>query len=150
MTLSSRAVVLVACSDDDTRRICAQWLEHSGFDVVEAANPDEVLGLARASRPDVMITSHPTYASPDMTVTALLRGSAEFAKLPVLSLASWTRQEDLAAAAADGVSESLLMPVPLPALVEAIDRHTYGVSFRPREHAELANVPEPRESGPDD
>jgi CheY-like chemotaxis protein len=121
-----RGTVLVTCLDEDTRRICEDCLKHVGYEVHVVENPDAVTRFARASRPDVIITSHPTYTSSGVPVTVLVRHDAVLARTPVLNLASWAQQDDLAAAAADGVSESLPMPILLVDLVEAVDRLSRG------------------------
>jgi DNA-binding response OmpR family regulator len=123
----TRGTVLVTCLDEDTRRICEQYLKHAGYHVHVVENPDAVMGRARAARPDVIITSYPTYTSLGVPLTALVRRDAMLAHTPVLSLASWTLEEDLATAAADGVSLSLPMPVHLEHLLGAVDRLSRGV-----------------------
>jgi CheY-like chemotaxis protein len=123
----TRGTVIVTCLDEDARRICEQYLEHAGYRVHVVENPDAVMSLARLARPDVIITSYPTYTSFGVPVTALVRHDAVLADTPVLSLASWALHDDLAAAKADGVSLSLPMPVPLENLLEAVDRLSRGV-----------------------
>jgi CheY-like chemotaxis protein len=118
--------VLVTCLDEDARRICEDCLAHAGYDVHVVESPDEVLGLARTVRPDVIVTSYPTFTSLGVPVTALVRHDAMLAHTPVLNLASWAQEEDLAAAAADGVSLSLPMPVLLENLLAAVDRLARG------------------------
>ena len=115
-----RGVVLVACEDDDARRICKACLEHAGYLVQVAEDPNAALAIARSTLPDLVVTSFPTYTSSGLAVTTLLRRDDRLAHTPVLSLATWTRKEDLADASAAGVSESLEMPVPLHTLVETV------------------------------
>jgi CheY-like chemotaxis protein len=122
----ARGTVLVACLDEDARRICAHCLAHAGYEVHEVEDPDEVLGLARTARPDVIVTSYPTFTSLGVPVTALVRHDPMLAKTPVLNLASWAQEEDLAAAAVGGVSLSLPMPVLLENLLAAVDRLARG------------------------
>lgn len=122
----AQRTVLVTCLDEDARRICADCLAHAGYEVHVAENPDEVLGLARSTRPDVVVTSYPMVTSLGVPVTALVRHDPKLADTPVLSLASWTQEEDLAAAAADGVNLSLPMPVLLENLLDAVDRLARG------------------------
>ena len=123
---SPRGTVLVTCLDEDTRRICEDCLKHVGYEVHVVENPDAVISRARAARPDVIITSYPTYTSSGVPVATIVRNDALLAHTPVLSLASWTFQDDLAAAAADGVSQSLPMPILLEDLLEAVDRLSRG------------------------
>jgi CheY-like chemotaxis protein len=121
----ARGTVIVTCIDEDTSRICADCLAYAGYRV-HVASPDGVLGLARTVRPDVIVTSYPTFTSLGVPVAALVRHDAVLTHTPVLSLASWTREEDLAAAAADGVSLSLPMPVLLESLLDAVARLAHG------------------------
>ena len=121
-TRQTRGTVLVSCLDEDARRICAHCLAHAGYDVHEVEDADEVMGLARAARPDVIITSYPTFTSLGVPLTALVRHDTMLSQTPVLSLTSWAEEEYLAAAAADGVSLSLPMPVRLESLLGAVDQ----------------------------
>ena len=122
----ARGTVLVTCLDEDARRICAHCLAHAGYDVHVAESPDEVLGLARTVRPHVIVTSYPTFTSLGVVVTALVRHDPMLAHTPVLNLASWAHEDALAAAAADGVSLSLPMPVLLENLLDAVERLARG------------------------
>jgi CheY-like chemotaxis protein len=121
-----RGTVLVTCVDEDARRICADCLTYAGYEVHSVENPDAVMSLARTARPDVIITSYPTYTSLGVPLTALVRNDALLAHTPVLNLASWALQDDLDAAAADGVSLSLPMPILLENLLDAVDRLSRG------------------------
>jgi CheY-like chemotaxis protein len=118
-----RATVLVVCADADARRICRACLEHAGYATHVAEDPDEALTLARATAPDVIVTSFPTVTSRGVPITTLVRHDPRLARTPVLNLASWVRPEELAAATAAGVNESLPMPVPLADLLAAVARH---------------------------
>ena len=121
-----RGTVLLTCTNEDTRRICEDCLRHAGYEVHAAENPDAVMSLAHAARPDVIITSYPTYTSLGVPVTVLVRNDPTLARTPVLNLASWALQDDLDAAAADGVSLSLPMPILLENLLDAVDRLSRG------------------------
>jgi len=51
----NRPRVLVADDDDPIRLLCKVSLELEGIDVVEAADGNEAVALARAERPDVAV-----------------------------------------------------------------------------------------------
>ena len=126
----SRALILVASSDDDARKICTACLRHAGYDVLPVDDPDGVLLAARRTRPDLIITSHPTRTSTGDAVTEQLRGDAALASTPILNLASRVMPADLAAADAAGVTASLAMPAAIEALVDAV-RRLVGPASRP-------------------
>jgi CheY-like chemotaxis protein len=115
-------VVVVACADQDAREICRACLAHAGYAVHVAGRADEALALARSARPHLIVTSSPTHPSRGHALTRLVRADPALADVPVLNLASWVRPEELAAAAAAGVSVSLTMPVDLVTLVATVDR----------------------------
>lgn len=125
-----RGVILVACPDEDARRICRHCLEFAGYVVHETASADAIVDLAHATRPDLIVTSYPTYGSDGVSVAARVRRDAALARTPLLNLASWTRQEDLEDAAAEGVDESLPMPVALDLLLRTVERLAGGGSAR--------------------
>ena len=120
--LTDAPIVLVTCGDADARQICADCLRHAGYTIVMVDDPDRALEVARRVRPRLIITSHPTWTSRHRTVTETVRAIGAFADMPILSLASWVRPDDLAGARQAGVTESLLMPTPLHTLIDAVRR----------------------------
>lgn len=115
-------VVMVTCSDPDARQICETCLRHAGYVIVTVDHADRAVEVALRVRPQLIITSHPTWTSTRSTVTATVRAVDTLADTPILSLASWVASDDLARAREAGVTESLLMPTPLNALVDAVRR----------------------------
>ena len=115
-------VVMVTCSDPDARQICEICLRHAGYVIVTVGDADRALDVARRVRPQLIVTSHPTWTSTRSTVTETVRAVGTFAETPILSLASWVGSDDLARAREAGVTESLLMPTPLHALLDAVRR----------------------------
>lgn len=61
---TGNGVVLVACEDDDARRICTTYLEHAGYLVQMAEDPDAAMALAHATPPDIVVTSFPVMRPP--------------------------------------------------------------------------------------
>ena len=121
-SLTAAPTVLVTCGDADARQICEDCLRHAGYTIVALDDADRALDVARQVRPQLIITSHPTWTSTRSTVTETVRAVGAFADTLILSLASWVGPDDLARAREAGVTESLLMPTPLNVLVDAVRR----------------------------
>lgn len=114
--------VLVACRDTDMRRICHECLGHVGYDVTTVEDPDHALTTILRVRPHLVITSFPTTTSTGQSVTQVIRADADVREMPILSLASWVRPDELARARSAGVTESVPIPVPLDALIGTVRR----------------------------
>jgi DNA-binding response OmpR family regulator len=78
--------VLIAEDHTDIRRLISVTLHRGGFEVIEAKDGDEALGLARSEHPDALVTDllMPGRDGGDLVKT--LRAEPEFAHLPVLVL----------------------------------------------------------------
>ena len=115
------ASILVVSRNADTRVIFGAALRHAGFRVLELAEPERVLEQALTERPALVITDYPTRAG-EATVTELLRQDARTDAVPILNATSHVFPEELARAAAAGVSASLPLPASLADLVREVRR----------------------------
>ena len=122
-----RPLVLIVSQDEDMLIVFGTMLRHAGFATHEVPEPAEALARALEKRPALVITNYPT-SSAGATVTAVLRGDARTAQIPILSVTSRVLAEDLQRASEAGVTVSLRMPVPLGDLVAEVRRI---VSARP-------------------
>lgn len=103
--------VIVACADEDARRIVGAVLRHEGWRVAEVGDPAAVLPAALAGRPVLVVASHPTPAGEGCTITGVLRAHPGTADIPILNVTSRAFPADIARAGAAGATASLVMPV---------------------------------------
>lgn len=120
--MAAPPIILVVSRDSDTLEVFGQWLGHLGYAVHALADPDEALALARALRPDLVITNFPTPLTSGTTLTALLRATPDLASTKVLSVSSHVMPEEIEAAIAAGVSATVRMPAPLQEVADQVQR----------------------------
>lgn len=81
-----RARVLIVDDDADLRLVCATVLGLEGYDVIEAANGQDALDLARTTAPDVMLLDISMPVLDGFGVAAALRGDERTRHLPFVFL----------------------------------------------------------------
>lgn len=122
---SMTRIILV---DDHTlfRKGLAELLEQSGSIEVSAftGNPDEVAGLLKAHRPDVLILDLNMPGTDGITLMQQLRGDGY--TLPVLILTLSEAEDDLARALRAGANGYLLKSMEPDEVVDAIQRAQRG------------------------
>lgn len=118
-----RPLVLIISQDEDILTVFGTVLRHAGFATREEVDPTSALEHALTASPALVITDYPT-AHAEATVTEALRGDPRTAGIPILSVTSRVRPEDLERARDAGVTMSLCMPVALETLVMEVRRIT--------------------------
>lgn len=97
-----RPLVLLVDSDEDTRTILRAYFEHRHFGVVDTADGETAINLARRVRPDLVIGDFPTDVPGHSPLSNALRSSVG-THLPILVVTSWAAsQSELKAAEAAG------------------------------------------------
>jgi DNA-binding response OmpR family regulator len=125
MTVQERVVplVLVADDDPDIRALVTFRLEKAGYDVVQAADGEEALQLARERTPDLAVLD---VMMPRLTgdeVTRQIRADEGTSAIPVILLTARVQEADVARgfeAGADDYIKKPFSPQELRARVQAI------------------------------
>ena len=123
LTGSERPLVLVADDDEDIRALVSFRLEKAGYAVVQAANGEEALELARERTPDLAVLD---VMMPRLTgdeVTRRIRADEATSGIPVILLTARVQEEDVARgfeAGADDYIKKPFSPQELRARVQAI------------------------------
>ena len=115
--MMAEARVLLVGLDRDATEIFATILTHAGFSVQALDEPQRVVEVAITTRPRLVVTNFPVFATPGVTVTQLLRADPRTSEVPILNTATHVLPHDLAAAAEAGVTMSLSLPAPLSNVV---------------------------------
>lgn len=119
-THSRGATILVAEDDDDNRDILRTLLALRGFDVLEAADGQQAVELARTARPDLILMD---LRMPVMNGLAAARAIRQQSKsLPIVALSAYHPSQHGAVASAAGCDEYVVKPIDYNRLEAVIDR----------------------------
>lgn len=105
-----RRTILVADDEAVLRALVRATLSSAGYDVLEAADGDEALELARSARPDLIVLDRMMPGRSGLDVLHELQAEPELAATPVVMLTARTRAADREAAAAAGAVRFVAKP----------------------------------------
>jgi len=118
-----RPRVLVAEDHEDTRFMLRVFLEGRGFDVIEARNGEEALGLSESARPDLILLDGSLPHLDGVSVTSHIRARASSGRVPVVFLSGHAEPMARSAAFAAGCDDYLTKPFELDRLHSVLARH---------------------------
>lgn len=110
MMARMRHTILVGDDEAVLRALVRATLSSAGYDVLEAADGDEALELARSARPDLIVLDLMMPRRSGLEVLRELRADPELAATPVVMLTARTRAADREAAAEAGADRFLAKP----------------------------------------
>jgi two-component system, cell cycle response regulator DivK len=113
-------VVVVADDVDALRHIWRIWLNHSGFDVIEATTGAEALNLAMAHRPVAVVMDLAMPVMDGLEATRRLKQDPRTTDVPVLMVTAHTEQRRQAEDA--GCAAFLPKPADLDDLIMELRR----------------------------
>lgn len=129
-------VVLVAEDHDDTRLLYKFVLELRGYQVVEAANGNDVLKVARKTRPDLVLMDTNLPYVDGLTATKQIRQDASLHDVPIIFISGDAQPEHRAMALAIGGNDYLLKPMSISDLETAVENQLNKRSYSgQRSHA---------------
>jgi CheY-like chemotaxis protein len=108
--------VLLVDGDADSRTIFRTVLEHRGYRVVEATDPEEALRIARTVRPSLVIQEYPLRLRDGTTLAGTLKADPKTACILILTITAHVMKPALAAAWLDHSARVLTKPI-LPGTV---------------------------------
>lgn len=114
--------VLLIDDDEDSRAICAAILGHHGYLVVEAADGDEGLRLARELSPSVILMDVTLPTIDGWTATAELKATPSTAAIPVIMLTARALDTDRAKGHDSGCDSYLTKPCAPSLVLEEVRR----------------------------
>ena len=118
-----RPRVLVAEDHEDTRFMLRIFLEARGFDVIEARNGEEALGLSESARPDLILLDGSLPHLDGVSVTSRIRAHGAARRVPVVFLSGHAEPVARSAAFAAGCDDYLTKPFELDRLCSVLVRH---------------------------
>src|SRR6266566_7952807 len=102
--------ILIAEDSATIRRLVAARLAADGYDVVEAADGEEALDLARSDRPDLLILDKVMPKLDGFEVVRALRADPATEAVPIVMLTGRTSEEDVLGGLGLGVDEYMPKP----------------------------------------
>lgn len=121
---SKGATILVAEDNDDNRDILRTLLAMRGFDVLEAADGQQAVELARTARPDLILMDLKMPVMNGLAAARAIRQrpEAHLQTVPIVALSAYSPSQHGAVASAAGCDDYVLKPVNYEHLEAVIDR----------------------------
>ena len=123
MSDKKKPLVLIADDDPDILALVSFRLERAGYDVVEAADGEQALALARERMPDLAVLDVMMPKLSGYDVTREIRADEAMARMPVILLTARVQEADVARGfevGADDYIKKPFSPQELRARVQAI------------------------------
>jgi two-component system cell cycle response regulator DivK len=114
--------ILVADDKASSRELVRTVLEHSGYEVFEAADGAEALEKVLANTPDLVLLDLQMPKLDGFGVIAKLRNEERFRTVPIVALTANAMQGDCEKAMAAGFSGYITKPIRLPFLRSEVER----------------------------
>lgn len=111
-------LVLVVEDNADERAVYSALLFYNGFDVLEAADGQEAIQLAKAREPDVILMDVRLPTLNGLLTTEILRVTAETRSIPVVCMTGFDLRRERAEES--GCRQLLRKPIPPAMLVDAV------------------------------
>ncbi len=109
----SRATILIADDSSDIRRIMRHLLNDLGFAVVEAADGNEAVRLARQCRPALILLDLCMPGIDGWEVAAQLRADPALEDVPILAMTAYSASSAIRAALLAGCQQVVAKPFEL-------------------------------------
>ena len=119
-----RATILIAEDDEDSRQVMRMLLEMHGFGVLEAADGQAALEMARRSPPDLILMDLKMPVLNGLAATRAIRqsGDARLRRVPVVALSAYDPTQHRQVAAAAGCDDYVVKPVDYERLETLIEK----------------------------
>jgi DNA-binding response OmpR family regulator len=112
--------VLLADDDDDQRCLLSWMLQRAGFTTIDVHHGAQVVPLARAQRPDVILLDVHMPDQDGFTTARLLKGDPALAGIPIIFLTARLEASDRGVARDLGADELLLKSTEAGELVRCV------------------------------
>jgi CheY-like chemotaxis protein len=116
------AATILLCDDEEVlRHLVRATLDNGEYSIVEAADGDEALELARRTSPDLIVLDMMMPGRTGLDVLRDLRAEPKFATTPVVMLTARARSSDREAAAESGADRYLAKPFSPLELISVVE-----------------------------
>jgi DNA-binding response OmpR family regulator len=114
--------ILVVDDEPDIRRLVAEALGVTGYDVQTAANGGEAVRAASLYLPDLVLLDIMMPVLNGYHVCRILKADKELAAIPVVMLTARTQERDYAVAKESGADDYVTKPFAMPDLLAVVAR----------------------------
>jgi len=129
VAVNGRKVLLVE-DNDDNRTLFGIILRYHGFEVLEAADGETAVSIAREHRPDIILMDLGLPGIDGLEATLRLKSDPHTAAIPVLAVTAYHSAElDARAAGCDGF---LTKPCPPDRVIHEVRRYLGRPELEPR------------------
>jgi CheY-like chemotaxis protein len=118
--------VLLVDDDDDSRELCAEYLEGAGFEVVQAGNGVDAVGTAIGRHPDLVVMDLEMPEMDGLAAIQTLKDDTRTCAIPIIVLSA-TGDVDQAKASRVGCETCLVKPC-VPDELEGVIRAVIDTS----------------------
>jgi CheY-like chemotaxis protein len=142
-----RRTVLVVDDVPSNRAVLVELLEPLGFEMVEAADGQQAIHLARELRPDLILMDRWMPVLDGFEAAQRMQQIPELARVPTIAISASVSKEDQAQSRKVGINAFLPKPVNWPNLAALLEEHL-GLSWitaEPEVESEAPLVPPPAE-----
>ena len=115
------ATVLLCDDEEVLRHLVRATLDNGEYEIVEAADGDESLELARSRRPDLIVLDMMMPGRSGLEVLRELRQDPALSRTPVIMLTARARQADQEEATAAGADRYLAKPFSPLELISVVE-----------------------------
>ena len=122
----SRPLVLIVEDEPELRRLYAEQLAYSGFDVIEAGNGAEAIVHTTSQTPDVVLMDLSLPVVDGWEATRRLKADDRTAHIPVVALTAHDGSGELQRATVAGCDWFVPKPCPPDALIVEVKRVLAG------------------------
>jgi CheY-like chemotaxis protein len=114
---------ILICDDEEVlRALVRATLDDARYEIVEAADGDESIELARSLKPDVILLDMMMPGRTGLEVLEILRADPELSRTPVVMLTARARASDRDAAVAAGADRYLAKPFSPLELISVVEK----------------------------
>lgn len=128
-----REVILVVDDEPATRRVVRLILEKEGYEVLEAQDGSEALGLLDYHMPSLILLDVVMPELDGLQFCKIVREDARTANIPIIMLSAKARVADKVQGLAQGADDYVIKPFAAPELVARVQ----SLILRTREYAKL-------------
>ena len=126
--------ILIAEDSSTVRRLVAGRLAADGYQVIEAADGEEALKLARSERPDLIVLDKVMPKYDGFEVVRALREDPQTQAIPIVMLTERTSEDDVLSGLSLGVEEYMPKPFSPRELSARVQRVLMRAGHAPSPH----------------
>lgn len=113
--------ILIVEDNKESREALARRLQRRGYDIVEAADGQQGVELAKSEKPDLVLMDMNMPILDGWQASQLIRAASQTEELPIIGLTAHALAGDREKALDAGCSEYLTKPVDFPKLLAQIE-----------------------------